>query len=104
MYRLAFTGGLKMEMSKEQILNGYRKKCELLKSLGGREKRITEDRTIKWKSVEFDLKNGWVVPDTSDENLAKMMHMDNIIFKRWASKTDITFSEIEKIIAEVFSK
>ncbi|MGL5050889.1 MAG: hypothetical protein ACRC6A_09280 [Fusobacteriaceae bacterium] len=92
-----------MSFTREQLLTGYKKRCELLNSIKDT-KVITEDKVISFGKHEFDLKKGWIMPNCSDEDLAKIMHMENLVFKRYAEKTDITFDDIDKITKEVFGE
>lgn len=90
-----------MAVDKERVLDGFRKSRELIKSTGGKEITITEDKKVKFGKNEYELYKGWVMPDLSDEDLAKILCVETMVTKMLLSK-EIAYDDIIRISSEVF--
>lgn len=88
-----------MKLTREQVLNGYKKSREIIKQTGEKVKIITEPKTIEWKGHKFDLEKGHRVIDVDDTTLARIMYMDIIMLQAYASGI-ITLDDVHNVTEE----
>lgn len=90
-----------MAVDKERVLEGFRKSRELIKSANGKEITINEDKIVSFGKNSYELYKGWVMPELSDEDLARILCVENMVTKMLLNK-EISYDDIIRISTEVF--